>query len=186
MALGTPQYLFKDIFDISPDFFTSRSIRFVLCDIDNTLVTYDDAVPTASVAEWLCKMADSGIVFAFVSNNSEERVKTFCDPLKAEYIAKSGKPFTTGIRKLMKRIGASKQNTAFLGDQILTDSLAAAFSGLISVNVPPIKDRTGAFFRFKRKIEVLYMRDYWKKHPDQTELKSLWFEKTGNKINKRK
>jgi len=182
MALGIPEYLFASIYEITPEFFLSRGISFVFSDIDNTLATYDDPVPTPELLEWFESMNKAGIEFIFVSNNDNDRVSKFNSSLGFTYVCKAGKPLPGKIRKLMKAKRIEKLNTAMLGDQILTDSLAATFLGILSVNVPPIKDRTEPFFRFKRKIEVAFMRSYWKKHPDQQELKRLWYSKTGNKL----
>ena len=49
---------------------------------------------------------------------------------------------------------------AVLGDQLLTDSLAAHRAELVSIIVPPIRDRTGAFFRFKRAVERPYIKKF--------------------------
>lgn len=185
MAFGTPNFLFRDIYEITPDFFTDKGISFVLCDIDNTLVTYDDEEPTPALREWLEAMKGSGITFAFVSNNHPPRVSLFNRSLGYPYICDAKKPLPFSLNKMLKKHGISKKNAAMLGDQVLTDSMAAAFMGILSVNVPPIKDRTGLFFRFKRRIEVLFMHSYWKKHPDQKELRILWYNKTGNKLRKK-
>lgn len=181
MAFGTPDYLFKNVYEIEPDFFTEKGISFVLCDIDNTLVTYDDAHPTPELYEWFERMQSAGVRFGFVSNNHPPRIELFNSTLGFPYICDAKKPLPGNLKKMLAEAGVDKAHAAMLGDQILTDSMAAAFLGVTSVNVPPIKDRTGAFFKFKRRIEVLFMRSYWKKHPGDTELKKLWFEKTGNK-----
>ena len=178
---GTPDYLFSSIYDITPNFFIKHGVSFVLCDIDNTLVTYDDITPPKELMEWFENMKKSGIGFAFVSNNCPERVEAFNRELGYPYIAKAKKPLPCAPLRLLKENGIKKSQAAMLGDQILTDSMAAASLGILSVNVPPIKDRTGSFFKFKRRIEKYFMRPYWKKHPDQGELCRLWHEKTGNK-----
>ena len=181
MSFCAPDYLFRDIYEITPDFFISRGISFVLSDIDNTLVTYDDPEPTEKVARWFETMREAGITFAFVSNNHEERVKLFNRTLGYKYIYEAKKPLTRKTRRLMKECKADKERSAFLGDQILTDTMCAHFIGIISVNVPPIKDRTGSFFKFKRKIESIFMKRYWKSHADSENLRRLWEIKTGNR-----
>ena len=180
MSFCIPDRLFKDIYEITPDYFKSTGISFVLSDIDNTLVTYDDPEPTESVSKWFDDMRAAGITFAFVSNNHEERVKLFDSSLGYKYIYEAKKPLPGKTRRLMKELGAKKENTAFLGDQILTDTMCAHSLGIISVNVPPIMDRTGRFFRFKRKIEAFFMKKYWNSHPGSEELRVLWEIKTGN------
>ena len=177
MAFFTPDYLFRDIYEITPGFFKDLGVSFVFSDIDNTLVTYDDELPTPELYAWFEKMKSAGIEFAFVSNNHSGRVDKFNSALGYAYIFDAGKPLTRKMKKLLKDKGISKGSAAMLGDQILTDTLSAKNMGILSVNVPPIKDRNEPFFRFKRKIEKILMKPYFKKNP---ELRELWLEKTGN------
>ena len=177
MAFFTPDYLFRDIYEITPGFFKKLGVSFVFSDIDNTLVTYDDEIPPPGLCAWFESMKSEGIEFAFVSNNHSGRVEKFNSALGYPYISDAGKPLTRKMRKLLKSKGVSKSSAAVLGDQILTDTLSAKNMGIISVNVPPIKDRTEPFFRFKRKIEKILMKPFFRKSP---ELRELWLEKTGN------
>ena len=181
MAFFTPDYLFRDIYEITPDFFKNLGVSFVFSDIDNTLVTYDDELPTPELYTWLDGMKSAGIEVAFVSNNHSGRVRKFNSELGYDYISRAGKPFTFKMKKLLKSKVISKSSIAVLGDQILTDTLSAKRIGALSVNVPPIKDRTGAFYRFKRKIESQLMKPFFRNSP---ELRELWLEKTGNRKKK--
>ena len=47
-----------------------------------------------------------------------------------------------------------------LGDQLLTDALAGKRLGLRVLIVPPIKDKTTLFFRFKRLCERPIIRRF--------------------------
>ena len=62
----------------------------------------------------------------------------------------------------MEKMGSDRSNTAVIGDQLLTDALAAHNLGLRALIVPPIKDKTTPFFKFKRWIEKPYIKRYWK------------------------
>ena len=73
----------------------------------------------------------------------------------------------------MERLGASRDETAVLGDQLLTDAFAGKRLGLRAIIVPPIKDKTNAFFRFKRFLERKYIRRYAKRH-GREEWMSFW------------
>ena len=61
-----PDGIFDDIYAITPEFLLSLGVRGLILDIDNTLVTYDDPIPTEKVAGWLEAMHDAGISTAFV------------------------------------------------------------------------------------------------------------------------
>jgi len=105
-------------------------------------------------------MNENGISISFVSNNDHARVELFNRELGYVWRAKAGKPFTNKLKEAMAELGASAENSAFLGDQLLTDAACANLAGLYSIIVPPIKDKTSVFFRFKRWLEKPYMRRY--------------------------
>ena len=68
----------------------------------------------------------------------------------------------------MEEMGVSPEETAGLGDQLLTDALAVHRLDMISIIVPPIKDKTTPFFKFKRWLERPYIRKYKKAHKELT------------------
>ena len=153
-----PDYILGSFAEVTPEFLSPLGIRVLLCDIDNTLVTYDDPEPTPAVSAWFRTMEDAGVTVAFISNNDPERVERFNRSLGYVAYAKAGKPGTRFYEKAVADIGAAKSECAVLGDQLLTDAAAAHRFGVPAIIVPPIKDKTTLFFRAKRLIEVPYMR----------------------------
>lgn len=162
-----PDRIFNNIYEITPEFLTSLGIKAVALDIDNTLVTYDDPEPTPSVLEWFDSLQKAGISIAFVSNNEHERVEIFNRSLGFYAHGKSGKPGGKYIHEAMDHMGSEPKNTAFIGDQLLTDVAAGRLAGLHCFLVPPIKDKTTPFFRFKRMLEKPYIRKYHKQNPKE-------------------
>ncbi len=160
-----PDRMCRTFRDVTPQLLKSMGISYLICDIDNTLVTYDDAVPTDSVCSWLHMLYRSGIKVGFVSNNDPERVELFNKELEYVAYAKAGKPSIKKLKKAMEDMGADARSTALLGDQLLTDAAAGNRAGLTTIIVPPIKDKKNLFFRFKRMIEVPYVKKYRKTHP---------------------
>lgn len=166
------KYLMPDLMlarysELTPDIVKGFGARVILSDIDNTLVTYDDPVPTEGVMKWLKDMNDSGITVAFVSNNEWERVEKFCEGLDAVYFAKAGKPKKKYLEEACKALNADKTEALLFGDQLLTDCWAGKSFGIPAVIVPPIKDKTNLFFRFKRWLEKPYVKKYKKLHNNQ-------------------
>lgn len=163
-----PDVFFDDIYQITPEFLVSQGIKGLVLDIDNTLVTYDDPVPTEGVLAWFKAMEAAGIKMAFVSNNSDpSRVNIFNRDLGYFALSRGGKPFGKGVRRAMAAMGTVKENTAIIGDQLLTDIMAGKCAGLKrSFLVLPIKDRTELFFRTKRRIEAPYIKKYKKIHAE--------------------
>ena len=161
-----PDKVFSHFYDITPKLLSSLGIKALIIDIDNTLAPYEMADPDERILSWFALLAENGIKAALVSNNDAERVDRFNKLLCLPAYAKSGKPFARCLKKAMAQMGSDKTCTAVLGDQLLTDVLAGKHIGLRAFLVPPINDRSGAFFRFKRGIEVPFIKRYSKHTSD--------------------
>jgi len=160
--LLTPDYMFGTFDEVSPEFLQKRGIRALLIDIDNTLAPYEQDDPDERIVAWFDALRAAGIQAALISNNHPPRVERFNAPLSLPAYADSGKPGSRAIRAAMAEMGVNEQETAGLGDQLLTDTLAVHRLGMISLIVPPIKDKTTLFFRFKRWLERPFIKRYRK------------------------
>ncbi|MGM9643604.1 MAG: YqeG family HAD IIIA-type phosphatase [Eubacteriales bacterium] len=173
-----PDYIFRKFDDITADFLDSLGIKALLIDIDNTLAPYEVAEPDERILSWFNTLKAHGISATLISNNDKERVELFNRSLGLPYYYKSGKPFAKNLKKAMLRMGSDRTNTAMLGDQLLTDAAAGKHIGLTTFIVPPIKDKSSAFFRAKRALEVPVIRRYVKKHgTDSRETCDFWLNK---------
>ncbi len=161
----SPDFYFKRYNDISPDFLKTNNIKTLLIDVDNTLAPYEQAEPDEHIMSWLNSLKNNGIKFAFISNNtSDKRIKRFNAKIGAPAFANSGKPFAAkNIGLALSQLNADKASAAFMGDQIFTDVCAGKFNGMRAILVPPIKDKTNLFFRFKRSLEKPILNHYFKK-----------------------
>ena len=157
-----PEYFFERFDDVSAEFLLSIGVRGVLLDIDNTLEPYENALPSKHVLAWLDSLGAVGIKTAIVSNNGRARVDSFNESIGMPAYAKAGKPFKKNLLKAMSDIGTKKENTIFIGDQILTDVWAAHNAGIRAILVPPINDRKDAFTKFKRLLEKPILKRYEK------------------------
>jgi len=149
---------------LTPERMGELGKRYIISDIDNTLVTYADPEPTQNVLEWLNTMKNAGIRVAFLSNNHPPRIERFNASLGYIAYADAGKPGIKVLNNIISEMCADPSETVFLGDQLLTDAACGKRAGLFTVIVPPIKDRTDLFNRTKRLIEIPYMRKYRKIH----------------------
>jgi HAD superfamily phosphatase (TIGR01668 family) len=163
MSWFIPDYIFAKFSDVSPEFLCSIGVKALLIDIDNTLAPYEQAEPDERIKEWFSALGAAGIKATLVSNNGRERVELFNRELGLPAYFKSGKPFAKNLKKAMRDMGSDRTNTAMLGDQLLTDAAAGKHIGLRAIIVPPIKDKTSAFFRFKRALEVGSIKKYVKR-----------------------
>lgn len=171
--LLTPTYMFSSYREVTPDFLREHGIRGLLLDIDNTLAPYEQPEPDESIRAWVRSMQENGIRIALVSNNHPPRVEQFNRTLGLLSYADSGKPGKRTLLRAMREMERTTAECAMMGDQLLTDSYAGRHIGLPSIIVPPIKDKTNAFFRFKRLLERPYIRRYAKEH-GYAEWMSFW------------
>ena len=163
MALFIPELICPEVYDIPTEFFTSRGIKLLMLDIDNTLVTYDDEYPIQKNIDWFSHLAENGIKVVFVSNNHKERVEKYASKTGIPFFADASKPSAKYYKEAMKLYSLHPSECAGVGDQIFTDILAAHRAGCIGVLVSPIKDVTNAFFRFKRACEKPFVAAYHRK-----------------------
>ncbi len=168
MSILTPNIFFRDIYEITPEFLKEKGIRAIVSDIDNTLVTYDDPEPTERLSKWFDMMRENGIKIAFISNNNGERVELFNRKLGYHFFPNAKKPLIKTMLRAVETLGEGKEHTAALGDQMLTDIVAGNRSGLYTILVVPIKDKTNLFFKTKRLIERPAVKKYLKNHPEAT------------------
>lgn len=159
--------------DLTPEYLHSIGKKYIVSDIDNTLVTYDDEKPTERLLRWLRMMDRGGVTVAFISNNSKERVDLFNNELGYIAYSKAGKPKTGKIYEAIREMGGNPESTLFLGDQLLTDALCANRAGIYSVIVPPIRDKRNLFFRAKRFIERPYVRKFLNNKEKYKEWKNI-------------
>ncbi len=172
-ALLTPDYIFNTFSDVTPEFLEGLGIKALLIDIDNTLAPYEQAVPDERIRAWFASLSAHGIKASLISNNHKERVELFNRDLGLDAYPDSGKPKSGTLLLAMKKMDVDASVTAGLGDQLLTDTLAVHRLGMPSIIVPPIKDKTSPFFKFKRLLERPYIRKYRKKHGITFEENSL-------------
>ena len=76
--------------------------------------------------------------------------RLFAEGLDAPYIGHAGKPKTPAFFKAMERVGATREQTAIVGDQIFTDILGGNRAGVSAILVEPIRlaGNPGRYLRY--------------------------------------
>ena len=149
---------------IKKEFFVENNIKYLICDIDNTLAAYEEELPHKDVKDWLDRTEAAGVRIALISNNREKRVYMFNSVLGYLYVSNAGKPFTRKLKKLMKQAGMDPKETALLGDQIFTDVLCAKKAGIRAIMVRSIDTSKRPFLKFKKLLERRFMDRYYRKN----------------------
>ncbi len=159
-----PDYYFYHFYDISVLFLKQNNIEHLLCDIDNTLAPYEEEEPSEAVISWVKELTEAGIKISLVSNNNEERVTKFVAKLMLNAFFDAHKPSIEYYVSAMKLAKVPVCRTAVLGDQLFTDGVSAERLGCRFIMVPPIKDKTTAFFRAKRALEAPFMKKFFREN----------------------
>lgn len=155
-----PKQKVHRVTDISSEQLYAMGIRGLILDIDNTLTTHDNPVPSDGVANWLEQVRAQGISMLVLSNNHAARVAPFAELLGLDFIPDGKKPLPRGFRRCAEALGLSKEQLCIIGDQIFTDILGANCYGCYSILVEPIQMETTAFFKFKRFLEKIILFFY--------------------------
>ena len=133
-----PRFSFREVTDISPDFLDKQGIKFVMLDLDNTIAAYSEHSLSDAVSHWAANLKSHGIELYIVSNSlRKKRVSAFADSLGVGLIMGARKPSPKGIIRAMAAAGYSAKDSALIGDQVFTDTIAANRAGIVSIIVKP-------------------------------------------------
>jgi len=149
-----PQYSFRELTDVTPDFLTRLGIKFLMLDLDNTIAAYDEHLLSDDMLRWTEEIKSSGIALFIISNSRRgKRVGAFSERLGVGFIMRSRKPSPRGVVDAMDTVGFSPGESALVGDQIFTDTLAANRAGVLSIIVKP-RRFTNAFLALRYYLEI--------------------------------
>ena len=136
-----PQMYQKDIFSINYSLLKEKGIDILIFDLDNTLSFIDEKIPSNEVKKIINDLSKK-FTIVIASNNTYNRVKSFCDKLNCDFIASSLKPLKKVAKIIKKRYSASMNKVAIIGDQLVTDIFLGNRTGMLTILVDPkgIKD----------------------------------------------
>ena len=163
-----PKVYIHRIYDLDFRQLHNQGICLLLCDIDNTLVGFDEKLPTLEAQSWIKKCHKEGIDLILLSNNTEKRVKIFSESASVRYMSFSCKPFRFGYQRIIKQTKLKPKQIACVGDQILTDILGGNRMGLLTIFCDPLVKEDSVHTRYSRFVERyilkwLTKRNEWKK-----------------------
>ena len=148
-----PDYTVANVDKLDEKFYKTHGIKAVIFDIDNTLVRHTQMTPPQDVLKYFEFLESIGIKYAIVSNNSIERVETFCKELDVVHYGKALKPRKKYLKKTIRAMGVDAKETCLVGDQLFTDMLGANRMKFLSVLVTAVGEDETSFVSFKRRFE---------------------------------
>lgn len=162
MATLVPNWHAKSIYDIDLEKIKSLNIKYILSDLDNTIVGYHVPTPTEKVYELIEKLKKINIELIVVSNNSHKRLCTFCNPCSLRFLAGSRKPTKRKLEKFLKKNNINPKECAFVGDQLLTDMWCANKLECVTILVEPLHKKESKLTFFNRLIDKKLRKRYYK------------------------
>ncbi len=174
-----PTYVAKSVFDLNFEELYKNNIRLILTDLDNTLISYNDTLPTNELFELKKKIEDMGFEFILVSNSRKGRVDKFSKEFNIRCQKFSKKPLKFGIKKAIKMANKNydKDQILLMGDQLMTDILGANRCKIKSCLIYPIdKSSEHKGTRFNRKFEQFFLNRLKKRYPKIYEEKLKEFD----------
>jgi HAD superfamily phosphatase (TIGR01668 family) len=151
-----PNEFHESVYDIDFEALKEQGIQCVLSDLDNTLISYDEALPTKENLALFDKLKDLGMELALVSNNVPARLETYTKELTIKGYANARKPLNIGLKRALKNMEQTynKDQIVVIGDQLLTDVWGANRLKAYSILVNPIKRKTEKWYtKMNRKTE---------------------------------
>lgn len=148
-----PKEFVRSVLDLTPEKLQHLGIKGIITDLDNTLVEWDRALATPELENWLQQMHNAGIQIIIASNNGEERVKKFADPVGLPYLYRAKKPLLGAFKQALIQLDLQPQEVMMLGDQMMTDMMGANRMKLHTILVKPVANSDGLVTKFNRAIE---------------------------------
>lgn len=164
-----PSEFHNSFFDIDFEALYDRGYRYIITDLDNTLISYDEQYPTKEIEATFKDLKTLGFDLVLLSNNHPPRIKTFVKELDVPGIANARKPLAIGLKKAMKAMpGSTKDKALVIGDQLVTDVYGANRFGVYSILVNPLKKKTEKWYtKMNRKLEYKMIEKIKKNYPKE-------------------
>lgn len=153
--LLTPTWTINSIYAIKPGDLLRHNIKAIICDLDNTLIAWNQWEPTEEMAEWLTRFKDAGIGIYLLSNNNYDRVLKVAEPLELRFTSSALKPRRKHFVLAIEDLQVPKENVAVIGDQVMTDVIGANRNHLKSILVKPIAPNDNIYTIINRMLEKL-------------------------------
>lgn len=131
--------------------------RYVLLDVDNTILTRDTHEVPRDVGAWLARARDAGIAFCLVSNNWHEGVYRLARRLSLPIVAKAVKPLPPAFLIALKKLEAKRSETVVVGDQLVTDVMGAHLLGMKAYLLAPLVEQDLPHTLLLRNVEHAIM-----------------------------
>lgn len=155
-----PDYNLKNIYEIDLEELKNKNIKALLFDLDSTLMASKSGEYTQKTLEWLNAVNKDFFVGIISNNNNPSYIERVKKVTTYPVVFSAGKPDIKIAKAFMAEHNILPQNTAFVGDRPLTDTLCGKKLGCMTILVDSITaDTEKPLVRFARKLERLTIKN---------------------------
>ena len=130
-----PTYVYLSIYDIDFNKLYASGKRIIISDLDNTLLPYHYEKATDDLIKWKEELTKMGFKFYIITNNNDKRIKRLLPSFNIDgYLVKAKKPSPKRLLNYLDELNIKKEETVFLGDQLVTDILCAIKKNTCAIN----------------------------------------------------
>ncbi|MCG8515030.1 MAG: YqeG family HAD IIIA-type phosphatase, partial [Halanaerobiales bacterium] len=129
MGLLQPLKKVRTIHELTVDYFKAIGVKYLLVDMDNTLLPWHCKEISEEVYDWVNEIRHSDIGICVITNSQKERARRVMRRLDVPVIWNALKPLPFGFIRARKRIEGVKEKCVVIGDQIFTDVIGANLVG---------------------------------------------------------
>ncbi len=164
MKIFYPEQYADSVIDIDYKALYRAGVRLILFDVDNTLATYNRALPEPRIQALIQSLKKQGFEIVLVSNGGEHRVERFAAALGVHYVYRAMKPLPSGVCRVLQQRNVQKKEAVLVGDQVFTDVWAGNWAGIHTVLTRPISTVDDEWItKIKRGLESRVIARYLKK-----------------------
>ena len=159
--LFKPTMYQKNIYEIDYTRLKKNGVHVLVFDLDNTLALIDEVECPKRSSQLIEKLKKDFVIY-IISNNEWSRIKPYVEQLGIKGIAKARKPFTKGLKRIIKD-GYHKCEMVMIGDQLVTDILSGNLFSIQTIWTDPLGEKDLKITRFNRFLEGKILKRYTKK-----------------------
>ncbi|MBR6690614.1 MAG: YqeG family HAD IIIA-type phosphatase [Bacilli bacterium] len=133
MEIYVPDIYQENIYKINYKTLSSRGIKCLLFDLDNTLVLIRESLPGEECKKLFSDLKKKGFKILITSNSIKARVKPIAEELKVDYISSCKKPNIDKINEYIKNSKFGLDEIAIIGDSMMDDVVCGNTIGITTV-----------------------------------------------------
>lgn len=150
MEIYVPDIYQENIYKINYNTLTSRGIKCLIFDLDNTIVPIKESYPTEDNKKLFKNLKKKGFKIAIASNSIKTRVKNFADELNVDYVSNCRKPRIEKIVEYIKKSKFGLDEIAIIGDSMMDDVVCGNTIGITTILLDQIGKMEFPIARLKR------------------------------------